>query len=126
MFVSLFCMFVLLFVFNVFNVFVLSFNTHTHTHTLQPRIPHLVFISPDDSVLEASAAMLQHHIHRVAVLDVETHTLMFLMTHSVILNYLIASLQARSGLLAAELSHSLSQMGWMQVCVVLILRKERK
>ena len=44
--------------------------------------------------MEASAAMLQHNIHRVAVLDPESHTLIYLLTHSVILNFLIASNRA--------------------------------
>lgn len=54
-------------------------------------IPHLIFVTPDDSVFECSAVMLQNNIHRVAVLDSVTHTVMFLMTHSVILSFFLAA-----------------------------------
>lgn len=67
--------------------------------TINPRIPHLVFVSPEDSVLEASAAMLQHNIHRVAILDPESHTLMYLMTHSVILTFMLRTMEGETCIL---------------------------
>ncbi len=54
-------------------------------------LPHLIFVTPEDSVFECSAVMLQHNIHRVAVLDTDSHTVLYLMTHSVILNYFLAA-----------------------------------
>lgn len=58
--------------------------------------------------------MLQHHIHRVAVLDPASHTLMYLLTHSVILNYLLSVLQAQPNLALAVLKRPISELGWMQ------------
>ena len=54
-------------------------------------IPHLIFVTPEDSVYECSTVMLQHNIHRVAVLDSDSHTVLYLLTHSVILNYFLAA-----------------------------------
>jgi len=53
--------------------------------------PRLVFVTPDDEVLECCCVMLQQQIHRVAVLDVSSSTVLFLMTHSIILNYFLVA-----------------------------------
>lgn len=75
-------------------------------------IPHLIYVSPEDSVMEASSVMLQHNIHRVGVLDQETHTVMFLLTHSVILNYLMAAVPPSQR--AAVFGMSVSEAGLLQ------------
>ncbi len=79
---------------------VLACDAHVQNHLSQSiaywrerlnPIPHLIFVTPEDSVFECSAVMLQHNIHRVAILDSATHTVMFLMTHSVILSFFLAA-----------------------------------
>lgn len=75
-------------------------------------VPYLIFVTPEDSVLEASAVMLRHNVHRVAVMEAETHTVMFLLTHSVILNYLLhASAPATR---APLMQQSLQELGFLQ------------
>ena len=61
---------------------------------LQSR-PHLVFVTPEDSVLECCHVMLQQSIHRVAVLDSASNTVLFLMTHTVAMNYFRAATNNR-------------------------------
>lgn len=54
-------------------------------------VPHLIFVTPEDSAVECSHVMLQQDVHRVAILDAESNTVLFLLTHTVILNYFLAA-----------------------------------
>jgi len=69
-------------------------------------LPHLVFVTPEDSVLECVYVMLQQSIHRVAVLDSDSNTVLFLMTHTTILNYFLAATPNRAQIFGITLSDS--------------------
>jgi 5'-AMP-activated protein kinase regulatory gamma subunit len=63
----------------------------------------LIYAEPEDSLYEAACLLLKHHIHRLPIIDKTDNTILHIITHRRINNFLVQNLQSRVELLQQTL-----------------------
>ncbi|OQR81297.1 5'-AMP-activated protein kinase subunit gamma [Thraustotheca clavata] len=58
---------------------------------LPPTHSHMLYVTPEDSLMSALLMLRQHQLHRLAILDTEQNSVLSIITHFGILEYLVST-----------------------------------
>ncbi|CAK4506838.1 unnamed protein product [Aphanomyces euteiches] len=58
---------------------------------MAPTDAQMIYISPEESLLEACQVLQHHRVHRIAIFDAEQNSVLSILTHADILEYLVST-----------------------------------